>query len=257
MSENGRRMRLRVIACEVLARQLYYIAAFTPHVVDIELVPKGLHNEPDRLRAELQRLLDAVEPGTYDAVLLGYGLCSNSIAGLRSAHAPVVVPRAHDCITLYLGSADRYADEFRANPGTYWYAPDYMERNSKGNDRVSLGSGGDDEINETYEEYVARYGQDNADYLMEVMGAWRAHYNRAAYIDTAEVQLPDYAGEVQDLALRRGWTFERIAGSLILLRDLLEGNWEEGRFLAVSPGEAIQPSHDGRIVCSALAEGCP
>jgi len=117
-------MRLKMISCEVLARQVYYLAAFSPHVVDVELVAKGLHNEPDTLRAALQRSLDAAAPGKYDAILLGYGLCSNSIAGLSCAHTQLVVPRAHDCITLYLGSAERYAEEFRANPGTYWYTAD-------------------------------------------------------------------------------------------------------------------------------------
>jgi hypothetical protein len=244
-------MRVQVIACEVLARQLYYVAAFSPHVVDIRLLGKGLHNEPDVLRAALQEALDGVAPGEYSAILLGYGLCSNSIAGLSCPHTKMVVPRAHDCITLYLGSADRYAEQFRANPGTYWYAPDYMERSGKDSDHVSLGSGGDDNMQATYEEYVAKYGRENADYLMEVMGAWRAHYNRAAYIDTQEMALPDYTQQVRESAERRGWTFERLAGSLILLRDLIDGRWDAERFLTVEPGAVIQPSHDARIVCQA------
>ena len=53
-------MRLKLIACEVLARQAYYVAALAPHVVDIELIDKGLHDEPDRLRSHLQERIDAV-----------------------------------------------------------------------------------------------------------------------------------------------------------------------------------------------------
>ena len=251
-------MRLQVVGCEVLARQLYYIAALSPHVIDIELLAKGLHNEPDTLRAEVQRQVDSADPEVYDAVLLAYGLCSNSIVGVRHPQLQMVVPRAHDCITLYLGSGDRYADEFRAHPGTYWYAPDYMERNTKGADQaVGLGSAGDDdEMSKTYEEYVERYGQDNADYLMEVMGAWKAHYSRAAYIDTADMPLPDYSGRAQEVADRRGWAFERLAGSIIILRDLLEGRWDEERFLLVPPGETIQSSHDQLVICSAMLADC-
>ena len=245
-------MRLKVVGCEVLARQLYYIAALSPHVIDIELLAKGLHNEPDVLRAEVQRRVEATDPEVYDALLLAYGLCSNSIAGVRHPGLQMVVPRAHDCITLYLGSAERYAAEFREHPGTYWYAPDYMERNTKGTDRtVGLGASGDDaQVARTYEEYVARYGQDNADYLMEIMGAWQAHYQRAAYIDTTDMPLPDYSERAQEVAGRRGWAFERLAGSIVLLRDLLEGRWDEERFLTVPPGEAIQPSNDQRIICA-------
>ena len=36
-------MRLKMISCEVLARQVYYVSAFSPHVIDVELVAKGLH----------------------------------------------------------------------------------------------------------------------------------------------------------------------------------------------------------------------
>ena len=241
-------MRLKALSCEVLARLVYHVAARGPHVIDVDLVDKGLHNEPDVLRAELQRRLDALPAGRYDAVLLGYGLCSNSVAGLVCSAAPMVVPRAHDCITLYLGSAQRYAAEFRANPGTYWYTADYMERGSTEGDRVALGAGLDDgDMNAVYAEYVAKYGQDNADYLMEVMGAWRQHYNRAAYIDTEGVALPDYSVRVRELAARRGWNFERLTGSLNLVRDLLEGRWDEERYLVVPPGQTIAPTYDAHI----------
>jgi len=250
-------MHLKMISCEVLARQAYYIAAFSPHVTDVELVAKGLHNTPDVLRAALQRSLDATEPGKYDAILLGYGLCSNSIAGLSCAHTQMVVPRAHDCITLYLGSGERYAEEFRANPGTYWYTADYIERGGDSTDLVALGSAAEEaQMDKVYEEYVQKYGKDNADYLMEVMGAWKQHYNRAAYIEAAEMRLPDYTSQVQELATRRGWNFERLMGSLVILHDLLEGHWDEGRFLVVPPGQTIAPVYDGRIIagCEAQAQ---
>ena len=241
-------MRLKAICCEVLARQVYYAAALSPHVVDVELADKGLHNEPDDLRAELQMRLDATEEGSYDAILLAYGLCSNSIAGLICAHTQLVVPRAHDCITLYLGSGERYSTEFRANPGTYWYSADYIERGSDG-DYIPLGSEADDkQMSSVYQEYVAKYGQDNADYLMEVMGAWQQHYNRAAYIDAAEMVLPDYSKEVRQVAARRGWSFERLVGSLAITRALLHGQWDQQRFLIVPPGHTIEPTHDGRIL---------
>ncbi len=111
-------------------------------------------------------------------------------------------------------------------------------------------------MDKVYEEYVQKYGRDNADYLMEVMGAWKQHYNRAAYIDTAEMRLPDYTSQVQEVAARRGWNFERLAGSLVILRDLLEGHWDEGRFLIVPPGQTIAPVYDGRIIagCEAQAQ---
>jgi hypothetical protein len=241
-------MRIKAITCEVLARQAYYVAAFSPHVIDIELISKGLHTEPEKLRAELQRRLDVCQPGQFDVILLAYGLCSNSIAGLVCPHTQMVAPRAHDCITLYLGSKERYSAEFRDHPGTYWYTPDYMERGGDNSDRIALGASTDENMDTVYAEYVAKYGQDNADYLMEVMGAWRQHYDRAAYIENADIQLPDYSDKVMDLAGRRGWNFQRMAGNLFIIRDLLEGRWDDERFLVVPAGETIVPTYDARII---------
>ena len=173
-------MRLKCLACDVLARPLYLNAARSPHIVDIELFPRGLHNTPAILRSTLQDRIDAAAGQGYDAILMAYGLCGQATAGLVSQDIPVVVPRAHDCITIFLGSRALYAEQFEAFPGTYWYALDYMERDDGSG--ASLGSGMDTNPS-VYEEYVEKYGADNADYLMEVMGAWQAHYQRAAYID--------------------------------------------------------------------------
>lgn len=249
-NNGGPLMRLKLIACEVLARQAYYAAALSPHVVDIELIAKGLHNEPDTLRQHLQSRLDEISAESYDAALLGYGLCSNSIVGLASPQVPLVVPRAHDCIALFLGSAERYAQEFRETPGTYWYVADYIERNdANAGQSVALGSTADEaSLQATYEEYVRKYGQDNADYLMEVMGAWQKHYGRAAYIDNADMPLPDYRAQVRDVAARRAWRFEEMEGRLLLVRDLVEGRWDPERFLVAPPGAAIIATNDARIL---------
>jgi hypothetical protein len=106
-------MRCLLIACEVLAREAYTCAAKSPHSIDIQLLVKGLHDTPHRLRDRLQATIDAASTSaaegstSYDAVLLGYGLCSNSTVGLMARGVPLVLPRAHDCMTLYLGSRSR------------------------------------------------------------------------------------------------------------------------------------------------------
>ena len=62
-------------------------------------------------------------------------MCGTATVGLTARHAPLVLPRAHDCITLYLGSRQRYNEEFMRHPGTYWYSVDYMERQEPGASR--------------------------------------------------------------------------------------------------------------------------
>ena len=240
-------MRLKCLACEALARVAYLSAARSPHVVDVELFRLGWHEDPDDLRLRLQRAIDvAADAEAYDALVMAYGLCGRSTAGLVAKSIPLVIPRAHDCITLFLGGRDRYQKEFTGHPGTYWYVRDYVERKTSGT-ALSLGAemGGDTE--DLYDEYVEKYGKDNADYLMEVMGAWRDHYNRAAYIDMGVVDSSDVEAETRVEADRRGWRFDRLVGDLVLIRRLLEGDWDDD-FLILQPGQAVTMSYDERVV---------
>ena len=75
--------RFKVIACNVMWRELSHFAALSPHAFNLQFLDWGLHAEPDRLRQELQKAIDATGEG-YDAILLGYGLCSN---GVEQFHA--------------------------------------------------------------------------------------------------------------------------------------------------------------------------
>ena len=95
--------------------------ARSPNHVDLEFLPKGLHDiGQSGMTARLAEALAAVDESKYDAVVLGYALCSNGVVGLTAHNVPLVVPRGHDCITLFFGSKERYLDYFRANPGVYF-----------------------------------------------------------------------------------------------------------------------------------------
>lgn len=239
-------MRLKCLGCDALARIVYLCAAQSPHIVDVELFQLGLHNNPSDLRERLQRHID-VAGERYDAVVLAYGLCGQATAGLVARDIPVVIPRAHDCITLFLGDRERYKQEFEKLPGTYWYALDYVERRDGTGTTLSLGSGVDTDIEAVYDEYVQKYGKDNADYLMEVMGAWQSHYQRAVFIDMGVGDGAAVEAQARDEAARRGWIFERFAGDLLLTRRLLSGDWETD-FLVVEPGQQITMTYDNHIV---------
>jgi hypothetical protein len=233
------------IACEVLARPLYLCAARSPHIIDIHLVQKGLHNTPTVLHQSLQQAVDSAQG--YDALLFGYGLCGQATAGLSAGSIPLVIPRAHDCITLFLGSRERYQQQFTDNPGTYWYAQDYIEREDGSGAALSMGVGSDTDLAAVYDEYVQKYGKDNADYLMEVMGAWQQHYKRAAFIDMGVADGAAVEVRAQAEASRRGWTYDRLTGDLVLIRRLLHGDWE-GDFLVVPPGQQVAMTYDEGVI---------
>jgi hypothetical protein len=250
-------MRLLALSCEVLARSVYLCAARSPHVVDVRLNRRGLHDNPPTLRGALQAGIDdAREP--YDAVVLAYGLCGGALAGLRAGTLPLVVPRAHDCITLFLGSRARYAREFEAEPGTFWYVQDYLERKDVGSPFGGVGAISDAAARASYEEYVAKYGRDNAEYLMETLGAWRTHYRRAAYLEMGFDVSPSPAATEQrarEEADARGWTFDRLIGELLLVKRLVDGDWDPCDFLVIQPGQQVAMALDEGIIRAEPAPG--
>jgi hypothetical protein len=233
------------LTCSALARPIYSIAASVPAAISVQILDQGLHRVSESLRKKLQNHIDSVKPDEFDAILLVYGICGTSTLDLVARDTPLVISRVHDCIGLYLGSHKRYQKEFNAHPGTYWYSVDYMER--KG-DRGSLGSSFTTDIDDRYDEYVEKYGKDNAEYLMEVMGEWGSHYTRAAFIETGAPDGKKYEKMAKDQAERRGWKFENMQGNQRMLQMLLSGNWPEDEFLVVPPGHQIKQSFEDNLI---------
>ncbi len=240
--------RFKVIACEILYRELCYCAAHARHTVDLTFLPKALHDIGSApMVAQLQAALDTVAPNTYDAILLAYGLCNNGICGLRSP-LPLVTPRAHDCITLLLGSRARYQEVFNRYPGTYYKSTGWIERASSPESQpnsvtAQLG------ISCDYQTYVAKYGEENARYLMEILGNWLKHYHRLAYIDTGFGDFQAYHESTHREAAARGWDFELLHGSTTLLQRLLDGDWDPTDFLVVPAQASIHPTYDDAVIC--------
>jgi hypothetical protein len=65
--------------------------------------------------------------------------------------------------------------EFAATPGTFYYADGYLERlsqtGSDGKRRVTMGVS--TPLEQDYDYFVAKFGDENAQYLLEVMGKWQ------------------------------------------------------------------------------------
>ena len=244
---------LKVIACEIAFREICHLAARSPNLHDLEFLTQGHHDVPNRGRAEIQKRIDAVPAGKFEAVLVGYGLCSSILTGLRATHTPLVIPRAHDCITFFLGSKERYQKCFSERPGTYYYTSGWLECAQRrgltaGQTGGLLPAQGSQGTQAAYEQWVAKYGEEKAKYLLEVMADWTAHYTHGVLIDFDFTKPLQLRSRVEGICADRGWQFEEAAGDLGLLQRWLDGDWGEQDFLVVRPGQQITPSHDERII---------
>jgi len=240
-------VRVKVIACEVLFRELCLCASRARCIIDLVFLRRGLHSNPDLLREQLQAMIDDTDPERWQAVAFGYGLCSNGLAELRARSIPLVLPRAHDCITLLLGSKESYARLFSERPGTYYYSGGWVEREA---DRVPRRPEDGAGLDVPFEDLVAKYGRDNAEYLWQVLFRWVERYTHSTFIDTALGNRESYRDYACQVAQRHGWSLDEITGDLGLLQDLLDGNWDEERFLVVPPGQQVVPTAAADILAS-------
>lgn len=239
----------KVIACESMARAVYAFSAQSPHRIDIHLLQIGLHDQPEILRDRIQEQIELSNKLAYDAILLVYGLCGRAIDGLKSQQIPLVVPRAHDCITLLLGSRLTYLQQQNEHPGTYWYSQDYLERSSRYGKSMALGSSSISDKLGLYDQYVQKYGQENADYLIETMDGWQKHYDRAVLVETEFGVSEQIRKSVQQQSLQHGWNLETIAGDLTLVKRLLDGEWNDD-YHVVEPNSMIIMQNDENILSS-------
>ena len=242
-------MRLKIVACEIFFRELSSLAARSPHKIDIEFLPKGLHDKGGAaMRERLQAAIDATDPASYDAVLLAYGLCNNGIAGLAAKSLPLVVIRAHDCITAFLGSRERYAACFAAQPGTYFETTGWLERGA--GDGGPLGLPSQTSLGLDRQALVEKYGEDNAQYLIEELGDLTRHYKRMAFIRMGVEPDDSFETRCRELAAERGLELEVLDGDMGLLRRLVDGVWDEADFLVVPPGRSVVPTHRDDVVAT-------
>lgn len=210
-----------VIACATVIEEM---RPLLPVGVAHRVLDFGLHTEPNKLREALQHVIDEAS-GQVDVVILGYGLCSQGVIGLRATGCTLVVPRVDDCITIFLGSSARRREQCRDEPGTYYLTKGWIEAR-------------DGPFFE-YERLAIRYGPERAEEVIRLM---LENYTRLALINTGQYEIERYRDYAQRTAARFGLRYEEIEGSTALLKKMIAGPWD-GEFALVPPGEVIEYDH--------------
>ena len=245
-------MNLKVIACGVLEPELTRLAAQSKNEIGLELLQAGLHDEPDKLRLEAQEAIDRAASEGWEAVALGYGLCGRGVSGLIARTIPVVIPRAHDCMTLFMGSRQAYRDQFSRNPGTFYITPGWYEHKIRplGHEHeLQYEVACCVEEDARYPELCEKFGAEEAAHIIHFQDSWKRNYTRAAFIDTGlAAKHEESAAYAQEMAKALGWRYERVKGDPHLLVKLLEGQWDEAEFLVLKPGQRSTTTGDEAIL---------
>lgn len=232
--------RVALLACSVFEGEILHYAADAKHIVETRWFEIGLHDRPEQLRATLQAGLDAADSrDDIDAIVLAYGLCGRGTAGLKARCHRFVIPRAHDCITLFMGSKEAYADHQRTCPSCYYYTPGWNRaRRVPGPDRLGM----------LQAEWERKFDADNIQFLLQSEREQWARYDTATYLDLGTSDAEREADYSRQCAEWLRWRFERITGDATLLRDLLWGKWDKGRFQIIEPGMQVGQAADDAVL---------
>jgi hypothetical protein len=212
--ENG---RTKIIACATVIEEMY---PFMSPDQDYEILDFGLHLRPGSLKEALQDAIDTAA-ADYDTVILGYGLCSMAVVGLKANNCTIIIPRVDDCIACFLGSQDAYLQQQKNEPGTYYLTKGWIE--------VS------DTLLDEYNRMVEKYGEQTADRLMNIM---LKNYKRLVYIDTGIADQEKYRAYALKVAAKFNLRFEEMPGSNELIAKMMAQNWDTD-FVVARPGETV------------------
>ncbi len=233
-----------LIACDVFIEELKTLAGDPPPWQASVYLEMGLHDRPDELRTEIEAEIRNVEAESagIQAVVLAYGRCGNGLVGVRAQSCPLILPQAHDCISILMGSREKHNALLKENPATYFYSPGWVRgKRVPGPDREAY----------LRELYAERYEDDQEmiDDLIEADRDAFAHHNCAAYVSV--IDHPQAREYCRNCAKHLGWEHKAVPGDPSFLQDLITGNWGNERFLTVPPGHRIDADSSGQLIAVA------
>lgn len=167
-----------LIACGALAQPAAQIAQRRGWALDVHPLPPLLHNQPQKIAGEVERLIDELSP-RYARLVVGYADCGTygALDEVCERRGIDRLPGLH-CYDLFAGP-EAVAQTFEDEPGTYVFT---------------------DFLVASFERSVWR--ELGLDRYPELHDAYFAHYTRAVWL--AQEPTPDLRQRAQDAAARLG-----------------------------------------------------
>lgn len=219
-------MKTVILACSVMRTEIEEVLP-PDKEVEVRYLEQALHRTPHLMPGRLQAEIDQVS-GYAGRIVLGYGLCSNGIVGVAARRQRLIVPRCHDCITLFLGSRASYDELFQKIPGTYYLTPGWIEEKK-------------DPLSIVEFEYTPRVGSETAIWAMREE---LKHYTHIALISSGLTDIEPYRRRARENAVFFRKKYLELTGTLDYFRkmvcpELLEKGEVPDGFVSIAEGEQL------------------
>lgn len=210
-----------LIACSMIEDEINAVFDhFDVSDIEIRWQERGYHNDPDKLRAVIQKEIDEAEADGAEEIMLAYGLCGKGAAGWHTKKAVLAMPRFDDCCNIMLCTGQR------------------TKRNllDAGNMYLTKGWSKDEgALLSMFERARERYGERRG---LRVMKMMFDSYTKVTVIDTGCYELAPVQKYAEKCAELLELEYCTVPGGNIVLVKLLTGSWDQD-IIVKGPGEAI------------------
>ena len=210
-----------VIACEVMRKELEFFAKEETNI-EFRFMEQGLHNTPKQMPALIQEQVDQVQDYASQ-IILGYGFCSNGAVGVSAPKQPLILPKAHDCIALFMGSRNVYSSYFKENTGTYYLTSGWID--CEGHPLGFLEN-----------KYVPKMGREKAEWGIKME---MKDYNSLLFIDNQILDVKAQKEEAKANAHYFDLEYKELLAKTDLLKKIAIGPYDAEDFFIFQPGETI------------------
>lgn len=208
-----------LLCCEMLEDEIKLALQKTGVSMPIQWVDAGLHEYPDRLRAELEKQIAKLEQ-SYDTILLGFCLCGNALVGIGSQTAKLIAPRFDDCIRMLMCQCPGGVPTVDCH---YMYFTDGWTTHGEF-------------IGAQYRRCCEKYGEQKGKKIYKTM---LKNYDGLCLVDTGAFDLEKGRQSVSGAARMLDLEFRETEGTVRVLEKLLLGQWDE-EFYVLEPGQKFE-----------------
>jgi len=143
-----------------------------------------------------------------------------------------------------MGGKEKFLSAFGDILSARWSSTGYFERcHALNNNYMGTEQLASYKTSAEYMNYVEQYGEDNADYIWETMHP-EIETDEAVYI---KIDGFEYSGSFEKYKSeieKSGKILKVVSGDISMLKSLINGEWDDGRFLVIPPGKKIAGVYD-------------
>ncbi len=214
-------MKTVIIACETIKAELEQAQIDANTNYPILYMESGLHDIPKKLNQVLQETIQKAEGLGAERILLGFGFCGNSVAGVKSSRCELILPRIDDCVTMFLGSREA-KKEAEDGQGIFFMTSGWANS--------------DDHMLRQYDILCEEYGEEEGREIYDMMFG---NYTQVKILDTHCFDLQPIIEDTKRISELLHLTWAVTEASNQFLVDLMTGPWPEERFLRYAPNTEI------------------